>query len=254
MTEAALTLKVRLPQGVTFSVPLAGPITRCLAFLADMFIVIALLSAFDRILSTIVKVSEDFGSGLIIIGYFAVWTLYGMICEYYWHGQTLGKWLFGLRVIDTAGLQLEFHQVAIRNLVRTIDLLPILGLVGGLAMLSSRRLQRLGDFAGGTVVVRTHRATQPNLQALARGRYNSFLSHQVLCARLRQRVSAPIAALAVEALLRHDTLDDLARLALFEDLANYFRALVEFPPEHTDQLTSEQYVRNVVEVLYGRAN
>ncbi|HEX4810272.1 MAG TPA: RDD family protein [Bryobacteraceae bacterium] len=250
MIEAALTLEVRLPQGVTFSLPLAGPITRCLAFLADVFIVIALLSALDRVLSTIVKLSQDFGTGLIILGYFAVWTLYGMLCEYYWQGQTLGKWLFGLRVIDTAGLELQFHQVAIRNLVRTIDLLPIVGLVGGLAMLSNRRLQRLGDFAGGTVVVRSHRPLPPHFEALVRGRYNSFLSHQVLCARLRQRISTHIAALAVDALLRRDTLEDLPRLALFDDLANYFRGLVEFPPEHTDQLTSEQYVRNVVEVLH----
>lgn len=251
MTEAAMTLKVRLPQGITFSLPLAGLVTRCFAFFVDMFIVIAVLSAVDRILAMVVKVSQDFGTGLVILAYFAMWTLYGMLCEYYWQGQTIGKWLFGLRVIDAAGLQLQFHQVAIRNLVRSIDLLPILGLLGGLVMLSNRRMQRLGDLAGGTVVVRTRRARQPNIEGLARGRYNSFLTHQVLCARLRQRVPAPVGAVAVDALLRRDTLDDLPRLSLFDDLAEYFHSLVEFPAEDTEQLTSEQYVRNVVEVLHG---
>jgi uncharacterized RDD family membrane protein YckC len=254
MTEAALTLRVRLPQGVTFSLPLAGPVTRCFAFFIDIFIVVALLSAFARVLSIIVKLSQDFGTGLLILGYFAVWTLYGMLCEYYLQGQTLGKWLLGLRVIDTAGLPLQFHQVAMRNLVRNIDMLPLLGLLGGLAMLSNRRLQRLGDLAGGTVVVRTRRVTQPNLGALSRGRYNSFLAHQVLCARLRQRVPAPIAALGAESLLRRDTLDDLPRLKLFDDLAEYFRSLVEFPAEDTEQLTSEQYVRNAVEVLHAQVS
>ncbi|MGC2657939.1 MAG: RDD family protein [Bryobacteraceae bacterium] len=252
MTEAALTLRVRLSQGVTFSLPLAGPVTRCFAFFIDMFIVVAILGAFDRIISLAVKVSQDFGTGLIILGYFATWTLYGMFCEYYWQGQTLGKWLFGLRVMDTAGLQLQFHQVAIRNLVRTIDLLPLLGVVGGLTMLLNSRLQRLGDIAAGTVVIRTRRAAQPNLEALARGRYNSFLAHQVLCARLRQRVPAAIAALAVDALLRRDKLDDLPRVALFDDFADYFRSVVEFPAEDTEQLTSEQYVRNAVEVLHQK--
>jgi uncharacterized RDD family membrane protein YckC len=253
MMETTLTLKVRLPQGVIFSLPLAGPVTRCFAFFIDMFIVLALLSALERILSLIVKLSQDFGTGLIILGYFALWTLYGMLCEYYWQGQTLGKWLLGLRVTDAGGLQLQFHQVAIRNLVRSLDLLPLLGLAGGLTMLLNRRLQRLGDLAGGTVVVRVRCANQPNLGALVYGPYNSFLSRQVLCARLRQRVSAPIAALAVDALLRRDTIDDLPRLAMFEDLANYFRSLVEFPAEDTEQLTSEQYVRNAVEVLHARA-
>jgi len=251
MTGTGLTLKVRLPQGITFSLPLAGPVTRCFAFLVDMFIVVAMLSALDRILAIIVKVSRDFGSALVILAYFSTWTLYGMLCEYFWQGQTLGKWLVGLRVIDAGGLQLQFHQVAIRNLVRSIDLLPILGLLGGITMLSNRRMQRLGDLAGGTVVVRTRRAAKPNVEGLARGRYNSFLTHQVLCARLRQRVPALIGALAVDALLRRDSLDDLPRLALFDDLADYFRSLVEFPAEDTEQLTSEQYVRNVVEVLHG---
>lgn len=250
MTQATLALKVRLPEGVIFSLPLAGPVTRCFAFFIDLFVVLVLLSALERILSVIVKISQDLGSGLVIVGYFALWTLYGMLCEYYWQGQTLGKWLLGLRVIDAAALQLQFHQVAIRNLVRTIDLLPILGLVGGLTMLLNKRLQRLGDLAGGTVVIRTRRANQPNLEALAHGRFNSFLAHQVLCARLRQRVPAPIASLAVGALLRRDAIEDFPRLALFDDLANYFRSLVEFPAENSEQLTSEQYVRNVVEILH----
>ncbi|HEX4231016.1 MAG TPA: RDD family protein [Bryobacteraceae bacterium] len=253
MTEAPLTLRVRLPQGVTFSLPLAGPVTRSFAFFIDIFIVIALLSAFGRILSLVVKFSQDFGTGLLILGYFTVWTLYGMLCEYYLQGQTLGKWLMGLRVIDAAGLPLQFHQVAIRNLVRNIDMLPLLGLLGGVAMLSNHRLQRLGDFAGGTVVVRTQRVAPPNLEAFSRGRYNSFLARQVLCARLRQRVPAPVAALAAEALSRRDTLDDLPRLALFDDLAVYFRSVVEFPADDTEQLTSEQYVRNAVEILQARA-
>ena len=160
MTEATLALKVRLPQGVIFSLPLAGPVTRCFAFFIDLFIVVALLSGLERILSLLVKLSQDLGTGLVVLGYFALWTLYGMLCEYYWQGQTLGKWLLGLRVIDAAALQLEFHQVAIRNLVRTIDLLPVLGLLGGVTMVLNSRLQRLGDLAGGHRG-RTHSPGQP---------------------------------------------------------------------------------------------
>ena len=39
-------------------------------------------------------------------------------------------------------------------------------------------------------------------------------------------------------------------MELFGELAAYFRAVVPFPEEPTDGLTDEQYVRNVVDVLF----
>ena len=39
-------------------------------------------------------------------------------------------------------------------------------------------------------------------------------------------------------------------MELFGDLATHFRAKVEFPPEATDGIADEQYLRNVVDVLY----
>jgi len=52
-------------------------------------------------------------------------------------------------------------------------------------------------------------------------------------------------------LMRRDRLDDRARVLLFNDLAAFFRSLVEFPAEDIEQLSSEQYVRNVVEILFS---
>jgi hypothetical protein len=37
---------------------------------------------------------------------------------------------------------------------------------------------------------------------------------------------------------------------LFGDLAAHFRTKVEFPAEATDGVADEQYLRNVVDVLY----
>jgi hypothetical protein len=39
-------------------------------------------------------------------------------------------------------------------------------------------------------------------------------------------------------------------LAVFSDLARYFRSLVPYPPEVSEQLADEPYVRNVVELVY----
>lgn len=247
------TLEIRLPEGIAFSLPLAGPVSRCLAFLTDLFLISALSTVFEWLIKPLRMVEQDLAVALMIIFYLAFWLLYGILCEYFWYGQTIGKWLLGLRVVDSTGLELQFHQVAIRNLVRAIDLFPMLGLVAAITMLCNRRLQRLGDLAAGTVVVRNRRPPPPNVEALVRGRYNSLLQHQLLCARLRHLAPAESGAIAVDALLRRDRLADRVRVAIFDGLETYFRSLVEFPEQDTDQLTSEQYVRNVVEILYSRA-
>ncbi|HTU44306.1 MAG TPA: RDD family protein [Bryobacteraceae bacterium] len=247
--SARYTLEIRLPEGVTFALPLAGPVSRCLAFLLDFLVISALTTAIQRILAAFV-ISQQDERALVVAAYIAIWLLYGALAEYFWNGQTLGKWLLGLRVVDAAGLELQFYQVAVRNLTRAIDLFPVIGLAGGITMLCNRRVQRLGDLAAGTVVVRNNQPPVPNIEALVKGRYNSFLQHQLLCARLRQRAPAQAGAIAIDTLMRRDRLDDRARVAIFDDLAAYFCTLVEFPAEDTEQISSEQYVRNVVEILF----
>jgi hypothetical protein len=147
-------------------------------------------------------------------------------------------------------LKLHFSQVAIRNLLRAVDMLPGFYLVGGLACLWSRRAQRLGDIAANTIVIRSPKLGEPDLDQLLAGKYNSLRAYPHLEARLRQRVSPGEAALAVQALVRRDQLEPAARVDLFAQLAAHFRSKVVFPAEALDGITDEQYVRNVVDVLY----
>ena len=122
----------------------------------------------------------------------------------------------------------------------------------GDAMLGGDVPQMLGDLAANTIVVRTFAAGQPNLEQLLGNKYNSLEEHRHLAARLRQRTSPQAAAIALEALLRRDEIQPASRLELFSDLAHHFRSLVAFPPEAIEQLSDEQYVRNVVAILYRR--
>jgi len=85
---------------------------------------------------------------------------------------------------------------------------------------------------------------------LLAGKFNSLRQYPHLAARLRQSVSPAEAAVAVQALLRREEFDPLARIELFRDLAAHFRAKAAFPPEATDGITDEQYLRNVVDVIY----
>lgn len=244
------SLVIRTPEGIEFALRLAGPFSRMLALAVDLAVIAMLGSVLQKILGLMMIFGQDFAEALRIVLYFAISLIYGAAAEWIWRGQTVGKRLLHLRVVDARGLRLEPAQVIVRNLLRVADALPALYLVGGLACVVNRQRQRLGDLAAGTVVVRTPRMVRPDLDQLLAGKYNSLAEHRHLAARLRQRVLPEIAQLALDALVRRDQLDPQARLAVFGDLARYFRGLVPYPPEVNEQLSDEPYVRNVVELVY----
>ena len=67
---------------------------------------------------------------------------------------------------------------------------------------------------------------------------------------MRQAVSPGEARAAWSALARRDQLDADARVRLFADLAAHFRSLAAAPAEVAEGVADEQFVRNVVDVLY----
>ena len=245
-----MTLNIRTPEGISFSVPLAGPVSRVLALTLDFLIILAAQQLVGKVMAAFPKAFTDVGEAFGVLVLFVFAGVYPMVCEWFWRGQTVGKRLFHLRVMDATGLRLAPAQVIIRNLLRYVDGLPVCYLVGSVTSLLNRRMQRLGDLAAGTVVVRAVRLKQPDLDQLLGGRFNSLLEQRHLAARLRQRVPAEIGSIALEALMRRGQLEPLARVELFGDLAGYFRKLVEYPAEVVEQMADEQYVRNVVEILF----
>lgn len=64
-------------------------------------------------------------------------------------GRTLGKWLFGLRVVGLDGNKPPPGAVVLRNFLRLVDVIPPLPLL----LLVSKLRQRPGDAAAGTLVV-----------------------------------------------------------------------------------------------------
>jgi uncharacterized RDD family membrane protein YckC len=81
---------------------------------------------------------------LAFVGYFVV--LEGM------KGQTLGKMAVGIKVVAETG-EMSYGKAAIRTLLRIIDGL-FLYIVGIIVIAISKKHQRIGDMAAGTLVVR----------------------------------------------------------------------------------------------------
>ena len=59
----------------------------------------------------------------------------------------------GIRVVPVEGV-LTPSKVAIRTILRIVDGLPFLYIVGLIAIFASQRKQRVGDMAAGTLVVK----------------------------------------------------------------------------------------------------
>ena len=168
-------VRVVTPENIEFEYLLAGPFQRLPAFLVDfgvrasVFIGIVLIGIF-------IGTPLAGGLGAIVTGvlglltFFVLSWLYGTLMEAHFNGRTIGKMLFGLRVISSDGRPINGSQAALRNLLRLSDLMPPLSLtlfhpdappadivptffIGLLTMTLTPRMQRLGDLAASTMVV-----------------------------------------------------------------------------------------------------
>ena len=149
-------LVVTTPERVSFDYQLAGPGSRFLAQLIDFPLqLVALVAAF--LLS--IGIGTLTGNGRLaqllaaVFGFLTIWGYYPVI-ETLWGGQTLGKHVFGLRVVGDRGEPITWVQALVRNLVRLVDFLPGLYGIGLVVLFMNGRGKRLGDLAAGTVVVR----------------------------------------------------------------------------------------------------
>jgi uncharacterized RDD family membrane protein YckC len=82
----------------------------------------------------------------------ALWMAYFIIPEAVF-GATPGKMFTGLCVVRLDGRPLGAGSIVVRNLLRFIDVLPGVYLVGGLLVLLTGSSQRVGDLIAGTTVV-----------------------------------------------------------------------------------------------------
>jgi uncharacterized RDD family membrane protein YckC len=248
------TLNIRTPEGIVFSQQLAGPVTRFLACFIDQLCIQVVLTVASVIVVLMAVINFNFAIAFLVIGYFIVSIGYGILFEWMWRGQTIGKRVLRLRVVDVEGMRLQFHQIVVRNLLRFVDSLPAFYFIGGVTSWFNSKCQRLGDIAANTVVIRHPRVEEPDLDQVLAGKFNSLRQFPHLAARLRQNVTPAEANVALQSLLRREEFDPVSRVELFGELAAHFHTKVEFPAEATDGVTDEQFLRNVVDVVYRSRN
>ncbi|MFO0959043.1 MAG: RDD family protein [Isosphaeraceae bacterium] len=147
------TIRLVTPERVTFQYPLAGPFHRACSYLIDMLIVV-LIGAASLLASLALGLGTSAGMGLYLVILFVLYYFYGAICEALFNGQTVGKRALGLRVVSVEGVPITATQAVLRNLLWPLDgIWPFAYLPAVACMIASRRYQRLGDLAAGTMVI-----------------------------------------------------------------------------------------------------
>lgn len=86
---------------------------------------------------------------------------YSLICETLFQGRTLGKYVRKTRVVMADGSAPTIGALAIRWMLEVVDLWVFC--IGFIFILCSRRHQRLGDMAAGTLVAKDSLDTLPHL-------------------------------------------------------------------------------------------
>lgn len=167
-------LEIVTPENIAFEYRVAGPFWRLPAYLIDMLITLALVTIVGVACLIAFGMASIVGLGVmiwLIIWFVASW-FYGGLFEALWNGQTPGKKLFGLRVVQLDGRPINALQAIARNILRSADSLPTFPvgiftipcyIVGLVSCAMTTRYQRLGDLACGTIVVIEERSYLGNL-------------------------------------------------------------------------------------------
>lgn len=163
-------LNIDTPEQVGLEFTIAGIGSRFVAVLLDHLIQFGILLVmlfasaflFGAIANRINIMGKWFIAIFIGLDFLVIWG-YFTLFEAFWNGQTPGKHAMKLRVIKDSGRQVTFFEALSRNLLRFVDYMPALYLVGVITMLCTKRHQRLGDLAAGTIVVHERTDEQPLL-------------------------------------------------------------------------------------------
>lgn len=146
---------VELAEGIEIRLRMAGPVLRAGAYFIDLLIRGTVLVAGGIIVSLAgVAIGERVAGGMMLLAWFLLDWLYPVIFEAGKRGATPGKRALGLRVVQATGSPITFGQSVVRNFLRFIDGMPFFTYGFGVtSCLATKRFQRLGDLAAGTVVI-----------------------------------------------------------------------------------------------------
>jgi uncharacterized RDD family membrane protein YckC len=243
--------EVLTTEKVTINYRVAGLGSRFLAWLIDLLPILGLDFIGIVVGSVLIVGRPGLGTALIIVWQFVVIWGYFLFFEWLWNGQTPGKHLIGIRVIQWRGTAITFFHSAVRNLLRFADSLPVPlplgpGLLGFVVAVCNREQRRLGDLAADTLVVHIERNVKPVL-ALHDARTEADRQRLALLRQRLAQLDHEQKQTLLDLCLRRDQLRVLERARLFQDAAQFFQKRFHLVPDEHE--SAEKFVLQMAAVL-----
>ena len=152
------TISVKTSDNVTLGYSVAGLGSRLVAQILDNLVALPLtliaILLYGALAGVFVTSAQGAGFAGAGAGFFAGFVYFGyfLVAEAVTGGKTPGKSAMGLRVIRIDGSAADFGALAVRNVIRIVDVAVLL--VGVVVMFFQPQTRRLGDLGAGTIVVR----------------------------------------------------------------------------------------------------
>lgn len=145
------------PEAVVLEFETAGVGSRLLPLLLDLTLQLVMLVLLTMGVGALIGplgVPSTLVTVLYIALAFVVIVGYPIAAEALFEGRTVGKVVFGLRVVTKEGAPIRFRHAALRGILRVFEIIITLGAPAVLAATFTRDSQRLGDLVAGTIVIR----------------------------------------------------------------------------------------------------
>ncbi len=233
------------PEQVEIRLEPAGPGRRFVALVIDLVLVLAASLAVSQL--ALLALPGGLGAILRALALLVLSWGYHVYFELRHQGQSPGKRVVGIRVVDGRGLPLSAEQSFVRNVVRVLDALPLGYALGALTCLLDAERRRLGDLAADTLVVRETPPVELDRRSAGARAFNSLRTPR-LVRSARQRVSLEEREFLVELVRRADALEDQARFELMEEVGAFYRAKLAVEDA---RLSGENLVRGLAAILFA---
>lgn len=156
----SMAIEVQTTQNVVINYETAGIGYRMLAYITDWVVIVIWILAWMGLFYSFRSygILDIFNSlsGIYMFIYVLIFLpafLYDLIFETLNNGQSIGKMLFKIRVVNTDGTTPSIGAYLLRWLFRFVDFWISQWLVGVVTIAVSKNSQRLGDIIAGTTVI-----------------------------------------------------------------------------------------------------
>ena len=154
-----MIIEVQTTQNVTIDYETAGVGQRILAYLLDLIAIVVWVIGWFWILGTVASFGinqafngDIFAVFIVIIIFFPV-IFYDLLFETLNNGQSPGKMIMKIRVVNVDGTAPTSSSFLIRWLFRLIDFSMTEGFLAVIMVAVTKKSQRLGDLLAGTTVI-----------------------------------------------------------------------------------------------------